>query len=208
MLKRNIFIGSLLAIPLLTLGFLFFGVTKVNANPSAFIRKQSAAASTTLVFMTPGTATTTAIIDCQIGGISAWGCESGALMTQFTASSSVSTLLINQEFAQGTSGIDCVATPNLCDWYEGNQGVVNGLSTTTLTASGNAYDISGVPQYSFKFASSTVGGIGLSATNNLATRLITFQSPTRYTRFVFSLKIQANGNGAVYWDIVAKKQNN
>lgn len=179
----------------------------VHANPNAFTRKQSASATTTLAYMTPGTATTTAIIDCQQGGSSSFGCDSGALMLQFTASSTSSTLLVNEEYAQGISGVDCVATPNACDWYEGNQSVINGLATTTLTASGNAYDITGVPQFSFKFASSTIGGIGISTTNNLANRLITFQSPTRYIRFVFSLKL-AGANGAVWWDIVTKKQNN
>lgn len=206
-LKRNIFIGSVFAIGICALAFLFSFAHITHANPSGFTRKQSATATTTVTYMTPGTATTTAIIDCQIGGSSSFGCDSGALLVNFLASTTASNLLINEEYSQGIAGIDCVANPGLCDWYESDQTVINNVSTTTQISGGVGYDIGGVPQFSWKFASSTIGGIPLLATGNLASRLIAFQSPTRYIRFVFSLKL-GGANGAIYWDVVSKKENN
>lgn len=191
---------------------------KVNANPQGFYQSyigttptfngvQGSAgniATSTIVYMTPGTATSTLYWDSQIGGASAFGSESASLQVAFTASSSVSTLQVNQEFSQGTAGVNCVATPTACDWYEGDQTSINNyVATTTVTT----YNIGLVPQFSFLFASSTVGGSGLSTTNNLATRIITVQTPVRYSRFVFTLKVQANGNGGVWAGLVAKKQN-
>lgn len=184
-------------------------INKANANPQGYIRKVSAAATTTLFYMTPGTATTTAIVDCGLANASATGCDMGALLVMFNASSSVSTLIINQEYSQGVAGnsdVNCVTTPDSCDWYEANTSFVNSAATTTITGA-NPFDLTTVPQFSFDFASSTAGGKPVSTTNNFAGRIITIQSPVRYTRFVFSLKSLTNGNGAVYWETVNKKQN-
>lgn len=186
---------------------LFILSSTVKANPLGFLRKTSASATTTLAYMTPGTATTTAVIDCNLANASATGCDSGALLVALTASSSVSTLQVSQEFSQGVAGnssIDCVATPTACDWYVGNQTTLPNYNATTTPST---FEIGVVPQFSYTFASTSVGGAAVLATNNLGTRLVMFNSPTRYTRFVFSMKQVANGNGAVYWEVISKKQN-
>lgn len=188
---------------------IFSYATKTHANPSGYIRKTSATASTTLTFMTPGTATTSAVIDCGLANASATGCDGGALLVAFTSSSSVSTLLINQEFSQGVAGntsIDCVATPTACDWYQSNQTFISSFASTTLAASVGQVDVALIPQYNWDFASTSVGGAAVLTNNNLGTTMIPVISPTRYTRFVFSLKVLTNGNGAVYWETVFKKE--
>ncbi len=201
----------LATIILIAIGIVFLS-GKVNANPSGFYQSfigttRSTAgntATTTLTYMTPGTATTTVYWDSQLGGVSSFGSESAALLVAFTASSSVSTLQVNEEFSQGIAGVDCVATPNACDWYEGTHTDINSYSTSTIPS---VIDIAQVPQFTWKFASSTVGGQALAPLGNRATRLLSVQTPTRYARFVITLKVVANGNGAVWADLVAKKQN-
>ncbi len=205
---KKIYVGigiSMLAI----IGAFSFHSGKVNANPQGFYQSflSGNQATTSVVYMTPGTATSTLYWDAGLGGASAQGSESAALTVFFNASSSVSTLQVNQEFAQGTSGINCATTPAQCDWYQGTQLDYNNLSTTTQISGGVGVDIAGIPQLSWKFASSTIGGQALVATSNTDSRLIEVHTPTRYSRFVFTLKIIGNGNGSVWAGIVAKKQN-
>lgn len=202
-------ISSTLAIVAIVL---WFGVQTANANPSVIVETKSASASTTVAYIVPGTATTTLYYDSQANFM--MPDDSQVLLVQFTGSSTVTTLQINQEYAQGSPSVDCTVTPSACDWYEGTQGtIVNGsIATTSSSINGNVittFDIASVPQYSFKFASSTIGGVaqGSISSTTPINRLIPFTAPTRYIRFVFSLKIVANGNGAVWAEVVSKKQN-
>lgn len=185
--------------------FLVSFTYKVSANPLGFQNKQSATATSTVSWMQPGLATSTLYFDTQNGGTSATGADAQTLLVQFGASSTASTLQINQEYSQGIGGVDCVATPLQCDWYEGTSPFIVGNAATTTNPI--AVDVNLTPQYSWKFASSTIGGQPVSTTNATSTRAIPFVSPTRYVRFVFSLKIATNGNGNVWAQVVAKKQN-
>ena len=186
--------------------FILFGkAQQVNANPSYFYRQQLAAATSTLSYMTPGTATTTLYVDTFLGGKSVVGADSMALLIDFTGSSTASTLLVNQEYAAGAPGIDCTSLPAQCEWYEGTSPLIVGDAGTTTNPI--AVDVSLVPQYSWKFASSTIGGQLTPTSTSTAARLIPFNSPTRYTRFVFSMKIVGNGNGGVWAEAVVRKQN-
>lgn len=184
-------------------GFMFAHIQIAHANPDQTLGNQTATATTTLSFMTPGTATTTLYFDSQSdGGLPT---KSAILMTQFTASSSVSTLQINQEYADDTPGVNCKDTPLACDWYQGSQGMIN-TGVATSTNNPKIFDVAIVPQYSWLFASSTIGGSGLAAVNNFDARVIPISTPTRYTRLWFSMKIVANGNGAVWAKVVGKKE--
>ncbi len=202
---KKIFYISAAIIPLLILSVLFLA-PNVKANPQGFYQSfiGTNTATTSITYMTGGTATTTIYWDAGFNGASAQGSESAIALVQFTASSTSSTLQVYQEFSQGVPGVNCVSTPTACDWYQMTPTALNGYATTTADV---GYNLSTVPLFSWKFASSTIGQIAQISTNNLDTRAITIQTPTRYTRLNFVLKPITNGNGAVWADIVAKKQN-
>lgn len=208
-LKLSVIVGSLFITGLVLSSF----VMKAHANPQGFYQSfisttKTAAgnvATTSPVFMTPGTATTTVYWDSSLGGASAQGSESAVLLVQAIGSSTSATILLNQEFSQGVPGnsdINCVSTPTQCDWYQANGSTLNGNATTTGTV---IYDISTVPQFSWKVSTSSPFGLG-GASTNIDTRAITIQTPTRYTRVIATLKL-AGTNASVWMDIVAKKQN-
>lgn len=197
-MKKLFYISSAI-IPILLVGILFLA-PKIHANPSGFYQTATTA-TTSLTFMTSGTATTTEVWDSGLSGASAQGSESAVLLVQFTASSTSAVLSMTQEFSQGVSGVNCASTPTACDWYEFTPTVLNGYATTTADL---GYNVATIPQWNWRFSSSTIGSQAPTSSNNLDTRAITIQTPTRYTRIVFSVK---GANGAVWKTIVAKKQN-
>lgn len=195
------FLGAILVV-----GFLAYSHT-ADANPQSFYQSflNGNSATTSVVYMTPGTATSTLYWDASVGGASNTGSESGAVAIFLNASSTGSTLVINQEYAEGPGGVNCTTSPTSCDWYQSTQTVFNGYATTTIPTTG--YDMGVVPQFSWKFASSSTGGGAILATNNSDSRVISVQTPTKYVRFIFSLK-PGGTNASVWAAMVAKKQNN
>lgn len=147
------------------------------------------ASSTGGVYMSPGNATTTCVYDSyQSDGHAA---QSAAVAVRFTASSTNSTLLINQEFSQ--DGVD---------WYQGTiTSLTENNSTTTLP-----YSVGEVPQASWGYASSTAGLYAVPSNNNSDTRMIELDTPTRFTRVIFSLKT-GGASGEVWAQIIPLKQN-
>lgn len=160
--------------------FVLFGVTAHAAAPD-FNTASTAAATSTLVYITPGAATTTLIYHSSFTGS-----DSAVVLTQLTASSTSSVLNMSVDYAQGGFGIDCSATPLNCDWYSDNlNGSLN--STTTPTKS-----IQVANSYSWTAASTARTG-----------KAIEVPTPTRYVRVTYSMTGAAGG---VWAQIVAKKQ--
>jgi hypothetical protein len=161
----------------------------VYANPMQFTATASTAAATTSpVFMTPGTATSTVRYDTfqsngttQTNTGNTYLTNQTQLLVQFTASSTSSTLNINLEYSQ--DGID---------WYADAPTNVVGYATSTFSVSLNQ-----IPQYQWKFASSTIGQAGALVSNNLDTRSIAVNVPTRYVRAIFTCG--AGGTNCTVW---------
>lgn len=190
-------IGALLAIGfsiiVVALSLTLFS-RPASANPLGFsCPAMSATATTTLTFMTPGTATTTVLYDTycvngtnqpNTGNTNSTNLLS--LLTQFTASSSPnSVLLMNIEYSQ--DGVD---------WYQDNY-VASSTNPVSVVSTPNSY--------SWTFASSTVGGGAVASNNNRIGKLIRLYAPTRYVRAVYSLNI-GGANGAVWGQILPIKE--
>jgi len=175
-----------------------FSVSFVKANPSFFIRQNNGTgttATTSVSYMTAGTATTTYYLDSQANG-NPFGADSATLLWQFTASSTNSTQDMYLEYAQ--SG-DCITTPTSCDWYYHATSTVSNSSVAATS-----------PFARWQFASTTQG-LGTSGASR-GLREIEIPTPTRYARvmFVIPSSLIANGtasSSAVWAEIVGKKQN-
>lgn len=174
------------------------------ANPSFLGSKASSStASSTVTYMTPGTATTTVIYDSygqggtnQTSAYNSSKTDEAFLAIQLTASSTSTTLNVDLEFANGSN---CYAAPNTCDWYRNN---LEALSTTTSPALLNQNQT-----MTWTFASSTQGQIGDPTKINRVNKMVTIPTPTRYTRAIFTLPA-GSANGAVYAEIQPVKEVN
>lgn len=181
---------------LLIAAFSFFAVAK--ANPSFFIRGNSLGtpvcsqfiATTSVSYMTAGTATSTVTLDGGCG--SAQGADSAALMVQFAGSSTAAVLNADIEYSQDN-----------VDWYAtGYAGASDAVSASTSPS------ITSAQQYIFNFASSTINrSITTNANSATSTRIVRIAMPTRYVRAVFSLPVGST-NGAVWAEFVGKRQGN
>lgn len=174
-------------------------VQSANANPSFFAPQAKLTTSTTSpVFMAAGTATTTTVYDSfgingtnENGTQALTGADSAELLVQFTATSTTSQLNINIEYSD--DGID---------WYADTPTNVNGFGSTTVSS----VLLASVPQYQWKFASSTIGGIAVLPTGNRDARALNIKTPTRYERAVISCAV-GGANCTVWAQWVPKKQN-
>lgn len=167
-------------------GLLLFAGTAA-ANPSIFVAgKSTAVATTTIAYMTPGTATTTLSYDSFLNGKQRD--DAPVLLLQFTASSTSSTLLVNQEFSQ--DGVD---------WYQGSPTTPDSAATSSIPQI-----LSVVPQYQWTYASSTPG-LGAVGNASRDSRAVPLRSPTRFTRIIFSMKAGGT-NGGVWASIVPARQ--
>jgi hypothetical protein len=163
-----------------------------HANPSVFANATStAAATTTLSYMTPGTATTTTpVYDAYaqtFAGGSIAKADYAGLLVQLTSSSSVTVLNATAEYSH--DGID---------WYRNFVVDPNTIGTTTAPV----FSVTNPFSFRWQFATSTVGGTGLG-TSNRATAALLIPTPFRFTRVVFSL---TGGNGAVWAQLVPIKE--
>lgn len=163
------------------------------ANPSSFATGTSTAvATTTLSYMTPGTATTTtpvydAYAQTFSGGLTSKADVAG-LLVQLTASSTTTVLNANVEYSQ--DGID---------WYRNYVIDPNQVATST----GAAFSLVNPFSISWKFASSTLIR-GVTYTNPAqSSAALLIPTPFRYTRVVFSL---SGANGAVWAQLVPIKE--
>lgn len=180
-------------------------VKTVSANPSQVLVSKSAAATTTLSYITAGTATTTPAFDTQAdGGLIA---DTATLAMQFTASSTATIFQWRYEYADNTivNGqlVDCSATPTKCDWYSVAE--VESFRITS-TATTTPFQVASAPlELSWKFASTTQGA-GAIVADNLALRIFKVPVFARYVRAAIFLQTGSTG-GAVWTEWLGKKEN-
>ncbi len=175
------------------------GAFIVEANPLYFPpTTQTAVATTTVSWMTPGTGTTTLVVDSYTPGTPS-AVRSGILLVSFVGSSTNSQLKISPEYSQASSnGTNCTISQIACDWYQDGGVQVSNYATTT-----NSVDVGTAHFFSMAFASSTVGGVtGTSATS---TRAFAVDLPTRYVRFVISI-VPGTAPGSVWAQFIPTKE--
>lgn len=173
----------------------------VKANPSFFVRQNNGTtttASTTVTYMTAGTATTTKYFDAGVAGAQA--VDNAVFLTQLTGSSTGAVLNVAFEYAMPTSGADCIATPTACDWY------ADALFANTNASSTQKYSINNANAFALTFASTTQGGAAGRGDGRIL-RAVTVPTPTRYVRAVMTLP-SGSTNGAVWGEFTGKRQAN
>lgn len=191
-LKENYKELAVIAATLLVLSFFTLGT--VHANVGGFPPgAKTATATTTPAVMTPGTGTSTVVYDSyningtneQTTGVVS-DTDEAALLVQFTASSTASKLKIAYEYSQDD-----------VDWYQDGITILFASSTTGIISTN-------IPNsMSWTFASTSVGGAGILASNNFATEILPVVTPTRYVRAVIS---DTGANAEVWAQFVPKKQ--
>lgn len=183
------------------LAMLFFvAVTsKADANPSAFQRKQTNAATSTQTYIPAGgLGTTTLAFD--LGPNGSFSADSAALLIQLAATSSQPILNVEIQYAQGDGSIDCSVNQNACDWY------VPGIGSDYAGLASSTPTLGMVQTPQFIYASSTISHAALTALNTAtSTRMMYVKTPTRYVRAVFWLAI-GSAPGGLWAEFVAKKQ--
>lgn len=167
---------------------------KADANPSFFLQDKSAAASSTISYMTAGTGTTTNAFDTQ--GDGGFPTDSAVLGIILHATSTGTVLNWKYEYADSTANVDCSVTPLSCDWFQERLSSAVIASTTVMLQS--------APVYSWTFATSSNAG-GVSGITGTSTLMIDVPTPTRYVRVVFFLPVGSQ-NGAVWSEWIGKKQ--
>lgn len=198
-LKRSSLI-SIAGLALAAAIFLLYGFAyQAKANPLDLITSNTTA-TTSLAYMTPGTATTTYYFDSYANGSADQNATDKAMMLlQLVASSTSSSLKWQYEFSQGVTGVDCSATPSACDWYSDTiQSQVTATSTQT-------FNVTAPIAYQWNFASTSQNGASVAATNNRGLKVIQVPTPARYTRVIFSVPVGAT-NAAVWATFLEQKQ--
>lgn len=197
MTKTQIYLTSILAFFVASLGGLFLYASYAGANPMYFITSNGTATATSSpVYMTPGTATTTEYFDAGIGTSQAL--NKAKLLVQFAGTSTASRLKIDLEYSHGVAGVNCTSDPTACDWYSNNMsGQDAAVSTTTEAMVFNG------ASFSFNFSSTSPGGAGGNATTNK--RIFSVDTPVRYVRAVASMPI-GSFNGAVWMRFVGERE--
>lgn len=197
-MKKGILIGIAIMV-LVTVFAIIIQSEKAEANPSSFPGiTQTAPATTTLSFLTAGTATTSLVYD-SYGVGQPTRADEAMLLVWLNATNTSTTLDITLQYSQGSGdGSNCVTTPTKCDWFY--SATAGDFATTTLVA-----NISTVGSYRWTFAS-TSPVLGISTGVASTTRAIYVKTPTRYVRAVFTLPT-GSSNAGVWAQFVPTKQN-
>lgn len=168
---------------LTALAFFLVGVPYAHAGPIYVAPTvQTATATSTVNYLSPGLATTTLTYDSYAPptDTKTFAANSVGLLLQFAASSTASTLKIAEEFSE--DGID---------WYQPYG------APTSLTATTSLPTLTTPFTYSFPFASTTVDGVAHTNANTAtSTAFIQLISPMRFLRVVTSI----TGAGAAIWE--------
>ncbi len=177
--------------------FAFVGTT--HANPSfTGTKAQSAMASSTQTQLRSGFASSSTVYDSyeqygtnQPNGGQLTLPDSVAFALDGVASGTSSVINATCEFSDNWNGNTLNG-----DWYQ------NELVTASTTNAGA--QVVNVPNsFTFTFASSTVGGAGLSGTNTRFQKLVQCPVPTRFVRLV----VTNTGQAATVWvQAIPKKQ--
>lgn len=163
------------------------------ANPSAFggtVRTGSTASSTPAFVVAGVSTSTTPVYDSYAvtSGGRTTKADKATMAIQFAASSTATTLNWSVEYSN-----------DRIDWYRNFVLDTNQMGTTTTP-----FSFANANSNSWKFASSTVGGLATTNANSATgTAFMIVPTPARYMRVVFSM---TGGNGAVWAEITPIKE--
>lgn len=191
-LKKNRWeIGAFSLVALSAIFAILLLAPSAHANPLRFpATVTTSSATTSPVFLTPGTATSTVTYDAWANGGGSQAFDKATLLLQMTASSTSTTYNVSVEYSQ--DGID---------WYS------DALLQSVTGTSSQRYSVNTPIGYSITYASTTPGGAIVPATANTAYRALTIPTPTRFVRVFTALAIGGT-NGAIWQQIVGQKQGN
>ncbi len=161
-----------------------------SANPSSFSSPAyTATATSSLVYMTPGTATTTVTFDTyesngttQVNNGNTFVADGATLLLAVTASSTASVFVVNLEYS--VDGID---------WYQNNRATYAAGAIAIVTPN----------SFTYTYASTTPGGGNVLPTSSRGAKAINLDTPTRYIRAFITM---TGANGGVYATIIPRKQ--
>lgn len=173
--RLSVLSTTLLAVAL----FLAFMPLQTKAASQEFAPSNcySSAATTSLSYMTAGTATTT--VTCALGPT---GTDSASLALLVNASSTSSVVVGQVEYSE--DGID---------WYQNNQDVFAAGAIAIATPSNS---------FTWTYASTTVGGAAVGAATNAGTKILKISTPMKWVRVVLS---NTGTNIAVWAKIIPRK---
>lgn len=183
-MKKYLIIATFLSI----IGF----AMPASASSLYFPPTQSTSlASSSVAFLSAGNGTSTISVDSYIIGVPTPQLRA-ALLIQYAATSTKPSLSINIQYSQDN-----------IDWYQDSGSAENAFATSS-----RPFDLSQPSQFLWNFASSTQNLGALTAGNSAtSTRIITLQTPTRYTRAIFTVPSGA-GAGAVWAQWIPLKEEN
>lgn len=163
-----------------------------GASPSYLIPcTATAAASSSVTYMSTGAATTTVACNIQTGTTQAF--NNAYLLVAFTGSSTASKITIAFEHSD-MNGIDWYADETIGEAQQ------NGISTTTRVV-----DVSQPNSYTLSYASTTVGGTGAATATNF--KIFNFNAPINRVRAIITMPAGSQ-NGAIWAQIIGKRENN
>lgn len=149
---------------------------------------QTATATTSPRYLTPGTGTTTLVFDSYNPATNRYLATKVMGLLQFAASNTASTLGIATEYS--ADGID---------WYQGFMFDPSGISTTSPVMTLGAPN-----RLSWQFASTTLNGVAKTNANSAtSSAAVIIPSPLRFLRLVVSI---TGGNGAFWGQVVPIKE--
>ncbi len=165
----------------------------VSANSSFFLPVQAtAAASSTVTYMTPGISTTTYAYDAFQGG-QYKPLDKNALLIQFSASSTSSILNWQYEYSPGNGATDCTVVNANCDWYGDSINDDNGTTTSAVR------NVAPFQTYTWTFASTTVG----TSVSGRVNKIVSVPATARYVRVLFSV---TGANGGVWAQFLPQRE--
>lgn len=156
------------------LGCLFLGAMALTAKANALffpVVTQSAAATSTQIFVAAGGSATSTPVDAFTS--TNQGFDRMSFLIQSVASTTGATTTITFQYAIGIGGTNCATSPNACDWYSDELfSSKNGAVATTSTPVGIGTAIS------FTFP---------AANTATSSRILDVPTPTRYVRAVITV---------------------
>ena len=165
-----------------------------RANPQFFVKTApTATATSTISYMTGGTATTTLTFDAYLVDQSKTdqnpiALDGLALAIQFHASSApLTTLKWRYQYSQDNK-----------DWYYENADLNINASTTNVVADFHEYSW-------LQISTSTAYSATGNSTSSLAMKIVDVPTPTRYIRAQFYI-LPGTTNGGVWAEFIPKKQ--
>lgn len=186
-MKKHILISVISLASIVLAGY---GYNTVYANPSQIRDHMSAAATSTLSYMTGGTATTTNAFDTQNDG--GFPADSATLAFQVTATSTgVDVPKITVRFEDSDDGID---------WYSRAVSVNDSYPTTVASTT-----VMVAPEMSFLLSTSSANSYFGSGSLTRLHYNVPVGARMRYVRAVFYVPI-GGGKMGIWSDIYVKKQ--